>query len=450
MKRILTIAGSDSGGGAGIQADLKTITLLGGFGMSVLTALTAQNTVGVSAIHPVPPEFIGQQLDAVLSDIGADAAKTGMLFNADAIEVVADRLSAYGIDKLVVDPVMVAKGGDVLLIQEARDTLVTRLIPMALVVTPNIPEAEVLAKRSIRTEDDIHEAARIIHAMGARYVLIKGGHLDGPATDCLYDGENFFEFSKARIDTPHTHGTGCVYSAAIATYLAIELGVKEAMERAKDFIHASIRFALPLGKGHGPTNPLARFAREQEKYRVLEALKASLGRLQAAPLGDLVPEVQSNLGYALPFAETRSDVAAFPGRLVRLGEKMVAVSGPAFGVSRHIATVILTTMRHDPEFRSAMNIRFSEELILQCKALGWKVCSFDRSDEKVCSFDRSDEPEAVKQQEGSSLEWGTERVLSKETTIPDIIFDRGDLGKEPMIRVLGRSPDEVVDKVLKL
>jgi len=179
MKRILTIAGSDSGGGAGIQADLKTITLLGGFGMSVLTALTAQNTIGVSAIHVVPPEFIGQQLDAVLSDIGADAVKTGMLFNADAIEVVADRLSAYGIKKIVVDPVMVAKGGDVLLVQEARETLAARLIPMALVVTPNIPEAEVLSKRSIRTKDDIHEAARIIHAMGVRYVLIKGGHLAG-------------------------------------------------------------------------------------------------------------------------------------------------------------------------------------------------------------------------------------------------------------------------------
>ena len=440
MKRILTIAGSDSGGGAGIQADLKTITILGGFGMSVLTALTAQNTVGVAAIHPVPTEFIEQQLDAVLSDIGADAVKTGMLYDASTIKVVADRLSAYGIKKIVVDPVMVAKGGDVLLVREAGETLVARLISMALVVTPNIPEAEVLSKKSIRTKDDIHEAARIIHAMGARYVLIKGGHLDGPATDCLYDGKDFFEFSKPRIHTPHTHGTGCVYSAAIATYLAMGQGIKDAVEMAKDFTHDSIRFGLPLGKGHGPANPFARFAREHEKYRVLEALKASLARLQQAPVGHLVPEVQSNLGYALPFAETHKDVAAFPGRLVRIGERIVSVSGPTFGASQHIATIILTIMRHDPEFRSAMNIRFSEGLIEQCKALGWKVCSFDRSYE----------PEDVKQQEGSTLEWGTERVLSKETKIPDIIFDKGDVGKEPMIRVLGRNPDEVIDNVLKL
>lgn len=247
MKRILTIAGSDSGGGAGIQADLKTIALLGGFGMSVLTALTAQNTVGVTGIHPVPPEFVGQQLDAVLTDIGADAVKTGMLHNPNVIEVVADKLSVYGIKKVVVDPVMVAKGGDVLLEQEARETLVARLVPMAFMITPNIPEAEVLSKVSISNEGDVREAARIVHGMGAQHVLIKGGHLGGPATDCLYDGKDFFEFSKPRVETPHTHGTGCVYSAAIATYLGMELDVMEAVQQAKDFIHTAILFSLPLG-----------------------------------------------------------------------------------------------------------------------------------------------------------------------------------------------------------
>ncbi|NVM21806.1 MAG: bifunctional hydroxymethylpyrimidine kinase/phosphomethylpyrimidine kinase [Desulfobacterales bacterium] len=440
MKRILTIAGSDSGGGAGIQADLKTIALLGGFGMSVLTALTAQNTEEVRAIHGVPPDFIAQQLDAVLSDIGADAAKTGMLFDTPAIEVVADRLAAHGIEKVVVDPVMAAKGGDVLLVEQAREALVKQLIPKAMVVTPNIHEAEVLSRMSISTDDEACDAARIIHAMGARHVLIKGGHLEGPAKDLLYNGKEFFEFSKPRIHTPHTHGTGCVYSAAIATYLAMGSEVRKAVERAKEFIHSAIRFAFPLGKGRGPANPYGRFAYEQAKYCVLEALKAGLARLQQAAVGHLVPEVQSNLGYALPFAETPTDVAAFPGRLVRLGEKIVAVAGPAFGASSHIAAVIVTVMRHDQQFRSAINIRFSEEAVKQCLALGWKVCSFDRALE----------PKGVKEQEGRSLEWGTESVLSKETGIPDIIFDRGDVGKEPMIRVLGRDPEEVVDKVLKL
>jgi len=440
MKRILTIAGSDSGGGAGIQADLKTITLLGGFGMSVLTALTAQNTVGVTGIHPVPPGFIGKQLDAVLTDIGADAVKTGMLHNPDVIEVVADKLSAYAVKKIVVDPVMVAKGGDVLLEQEAQETLVARLVPMAFVITPNIPEAEVLSKGSIRNEEDVRETARIIHDMGAQHVLIKGGHLDGPATDCLYDGKDFFEFSKPRVETPHTHGTGCVYSAAIATYLGMELEVMEAVKQAKDFIHTAILFGLSLGGGHGPTNPFARFARDLEKHRVIEALESSFARLHRGSVGDLIPEVQSNLGYALPFAETHRDVAAFPGRLVRVGKEIVSVRNPAFGASRHIATIILTAMRHDPGCRSVMNIRFSEGLIQKCETLGWKVGSFDRREE----------PQEIKEQEGSSLEWGTEQVLSKETTIPDVIFDWGDVGKEPMIRVLGRDPDEVVDKVLRL
>jgi hydroxymethylpyrimidine kinase/phosphomethylpyrimidine kinase len=440
VNRILTIAGSDSGGGAGIQADLKTITVVGGFGMSVITALTAQNTVGVSDIHPVPTAFVANQLDAVLSDIGADAVKTGMLFNSETIDVVAHKLAAYGIEKVVVDPVMVAKGGDVLLVAEARETLIAKLLPMAFVVTPNIPEAEVLTGRSIHTREDMREAARAIYAMGARYVVVKGGHLKGPAVDCVFDGESFAELSKPRIDTPHTHGTGCVFSAALATHMGMGLGVMEAIEKAKDFIHAAIRFGLPLGKGHGPANPYAGFIREKERYEVLEALKSGLARLQEVAAGNVVPEVQSNLGYALPFAETFQDVAAFPGRLVRLGKEVVSLMGPAFGASRHIATIILTAMRHDPASRSAMNVRFSEERVKRCRTLGWRVSSFDRGDE----------PRAVKEQEGSSLEWGTESVLSAEKGIPDIIFDRGDVGKEPMIRVLGRTPEEVVKKVLSL
>jgi len=440
MKRILTIAGSDSGGGAGIQADVKTITLLGGFAMSVLTALTAQNTVEVRAIHPVPPSFIDEQLNAVLSDIGADAAKTGMLFDVPAIEIVADRLRAYGMEKLVVDPVMVAKGGDVLLVEEARKTLIKRLVPMAFVVTPNVPEAEVLSKRSIDKEEDIYEAARAIHALGPKHVLIKGGHLKGPAKDILYDGKDFFVFEKDRIRTPHTHGTGCVYSAAIATHLAWGADIKGAVTGAKDFIHTAIRVALPLGKGHGPTNIYAPFQKGQEKYGVIEALDSSLARLRQAPLGHLMPEVQSNLGYALPFAETYADVAAFPGRLVRLGEKIMAVSTPRFGASRHIAAIILSAMRRDPAFRSAMNIRFSEARIRQCQALGWEVRSFDRAHE----------PKHIKEREGGTLEWGTEAVLSQAPEIPDVIYDRGEIGKEPMIRVLGRTPEEVVDKVIQL
>jgi hydroxymethylpyrimidine kinase/phosphomethylpyrimidine kinase len=255
--RVLTIAGSDSGGGAGIQADLKTITVLGGFGMSVITALTAQNTLGVHGILDVPPDFVAAQFDAVASDIGVDSAKTGMLATSEVIRVVAGKIRQYRIEKLVVDPVMVAKGGASLIREEAKKTLVAELIPLAFVLTPNVPEAEVLSGIAIATLSDMKEAARIISSLGAKNVVVKGGHLAGDAADLLYDGREFTVFSKARIATADTHGTGCTYSAAIATFLGRGLSVPEAVAEAKRYIAEAIRCAWRIGGGHGPTNHLA-------------------------------------------------------------------------------------------------------------------------------------------------------------------------------------------------
>jgi len=255
--RVLTIAGSDSGGGAGIQADLKTITVLGGFGMSVVTALTAQNTLGVQGVMEVPAEFIALQFDSVASDIGIDAAKTGMLSSSAIIECVAGKIKEYSVAKLVVDPVMVAKGGAPLLRAEARSAMVERLAPLAMVITPNIPEAEVLAGMAIGGLDDMKKAAGIIHEMGAKNVIIKGGHLDGDALDVLFDGKEFHLMSAERIPTGNTHGTGCTYSAAVALGLAAGRTVREAAEGAKQYITEAIRYSLDMGGGHGPTNHLA-------------------------------------------------------------------------------------------------------------------------------------------------------------------------------------------------
>jgi len=255
--RILTIAGSDSGGGAGIQADLKTITVLGGFGMSVITALTAQNTLGVHGIHDVPPAFVAAQFDAVAADIGVDAAKTGMLATSEVIRVVAGKIGDYGIERLVVDPVMVAKGGTSLIREEAKKTMIAELIPLAFVLTPNLPEAEVLSEMTISTLDDMKAAARVIRNLGAENVVLKGGHLAGDAVDLLYDGMHFRTFSSPRIETSDTHGTGCTYSAAIATLLGRGMDVAGAVEEAKRYITAAIRQAWRIGGGHGPTNHLA-------------------------------------------------------------------------------------------------------------------------------------------------------------------------------------------------
>lgn len=254
LAKALTIAGSDSGAGAGIQADLKTFSALGVYGSTVITAITAQNTLGVTAVHEIPTEIIAAQLDAVLSDIGAQAAKTGMLSSAEIIETVAEGVRRHGIEKLVVDPVMVAKSGDRLLREDAVEALRQVLLPLALVITPNVPEAEVLAGREIASETDMIEAARAIHALGPRYVVVKGGHLPGEAVDILFDGHALERFALPRVPTRHTHGTGCTFSAAIAAYLARGEEVPAAVWHAKQYLHEALRHAYPIGAGQSPVH----------------------------------------------------------------------------------------------------------------------------------------------------------------------------------------------------
>lgn len=254
IRRILTIAGSDSGGGAGIQADLKTIAALGGYGMSVITALTAQNTTGVQGIYEIPVPFIEKQFESVASDIGIDAVKTGMLASPAIIAAVAKKIRRHKIRIVVVDPVMAAKGGSRLLADRAEETLKKDLLPLALVVTPNIPEAESLSGIRIRTKKAMEDAARSIHDLGAKNILVKGGHLKGEALDILFDGDNFFEFASPRIKTRDTHGTGCTLASAIAVHLAFNMPVSEAVAMAKDYVTGTIRNSLRLGRGHGPVN----------------------------------------------------------------------------------------------------------------------------------------------------------------------------------------------------
>ena len=255
----LTIAGSDSGGGAGIQADLKTFSALGVYGASILTALTAQNTVGVQGVHAVPPAFIALQFDSVCSDLPVAAAKVGMLATAEVIQVVAEKIRQHRLKRLVVDPVMVAKSGDRLLAPDACEALVRQLLPLAEVLTPNTEEArDLLGGRFIQNLDDMKEAARALYRLGPRHVLVKGGHITQGAADVLFDGREVAVFEGRRVDTPHTHGTGCTLSAAIAAGLAQGQSVREAVSAAKEFVQGAIENALPLGKGRGPLNHMYR------------------------------------------------------------------------------------------------------------------------------------------------------------------------------------------------
>ncbi|MEK3885458.1 bifunctional hydroxymethylpyrimidine kinase/phosphomethylpyrimidine kinase [Paenibacillus sp. PL2-23] len=251
----LTIAGSDSGGGAGIQADLKTFQELGVFGMSAITAVTAQNTTGVQAVYPLSPEAVTEQIRSIGSDIRVDALKTGMLFSHDIIEAVAASLREFKWTRVIVDPVMVAKGGSVLLQDAALAAFKKELLPLVDFVTPNIPEAERLTGMSIRSDADKRDAARRLADLGIRHVIMKGGHETGhEAIDLLYDGTSFTEFSSKRVCTMHTHGTGCTFSAALTAGLAQGLSAHEAVSQAKAFIQAAIEDGIHIGGGIGPTN----------------------------------------------------------------------------------------------------------------------------------------------------------------------------------------------------
>ena len=257
IPRVLIIAGSDSGGGAGIQADLKTVSALGAFGMTAITALTAQNTTGVYGVLEIEPKFVVGQIEACVSDIGCDAVKTGMLASTAIIDAVAAAISDRRLAPLVVDPVMIAKSGAPLLNPDAVEALKTKLLPLATVVTPNLHEAGALTGREIKTLEQMREAARAIRELGPENVVIKGGHLESTAADVLYDGHEFTEFRAERIDTKNTHGTGCIFASAIAASLAHKKTVRESVTATKDFITAAIRASLAIGKGYGPANPMA-------------------------------------------------------------------------------------------------------------------------------------------------------------------------------------------------
>ncbi len=275
MKKVMTIAGSDSSGGAGLQADLKTFAAMRVYGLSVVTAVTAQNTVTVSGVHPLPPEFVGKQMDTVLEDAAVDAVKTGMLANGGIIETVCERLRRFAVTDIVVDPVMVATSGD-MLIDERLDRMLWSfrniLLPMAKVVAPNIPEAEILTGREIRNIDDAKAAAVELQSLGVPNVVIKGGHLSGEedAVDILFDGNGFFEYRDKRIPTRNTHGTGCTFAAALTAGLALGMTIHDAVGRAKSYVRSALESGFAIGRGLGVTNHFGELYRTADIFEAKE------------------------------------------------------------------------------------------------------------------------------------------------------------------------------------
>jgi hydroxymethylpyrimidine/phosphomethylpyrimidine kinase len=439
--RALTIAGSDSGGGAGIQADLKTFSAFQVYGMTVITALTAQNTMEVRGVYPIPPEFVKMQMEAVIEDIGVDAAKTGMLYDEGIINVVCEEVIKNRIP-LIVDPVMIAKSRAKLLRDEAIKALKEKLIPIAKVVTPNIPEAEVLTGYKIEDHNTMRKAAIDIQSTGVEAVVIKGGHLAGSeVVDILYYNGGFHEYRKRRIESRCTHGTGCVFSAAMTALIARGFGIVEAFKIASEFMGKAISEGVMVGKGHGPVNPMAKLYEDANRYNVWRNVMKVVEAIEGDErISQLIPEVRMNIGEAIPNAKSFEDVCAVDGRITVVNEKPRAAGQVKFGASRHIANIILSTMSFNEEVRAAANIKYNDEILEACRKAGFKIAEFSRREE----------PEEIKSVEGGTLKWGVKRAIESLGEIPDIIYDRGDIGKEAMIRIIGRNAEEVFNKIMKI
>ncbi len=439
-KIALSIAGSDPSGGAGVQADLKAFTALDIHGVTAVTCITAQNTKHVKTIYKLPTKLVEEQIDTILDDMHPSAAKTGMLYDKDIVNIVAKKITQYDL-KTVVDPVMAATSGDALSKQDLTIATKSKLIPKAYVVTPNVCEASILTGIEINTPDDVKKACKELYKIGPKYVLIKGGHLEGKLVqDVLFDGKKFTIFSLPRIFNKKAHGSGCTLSALITGLLALGKSPEDAVGKAKHILWAMIHQGYNPGKGADVLNHSLDIIKEiplqfstDERFTIWLELKTSVDELLSFLPKEYVPEVGMNMGYALPHAKELKDVCAIDGRIVKTKDKLIRCGRLDFGVSKHIASIILAAMDVDRSNRCAMNIKYSEENLQKCKKAGLTISSFDRTRES--------------KNVNSTMEWGTGEAIKRYGSVPDIIYDKGGIGKEPMIRLLGANPKEVLSKV---
>jgi hydroxymethylpyrimidine kinase / phosphomethylpyrimidine kinase / thiamine-phosphate diphosphorylase len=431
---VMTIAGSDSGGGAGIAADLKTFAALGVHGTCAITSVTAQNTKGVLDTFDLPPAVVSSQIEAVCMDMDIKWVKTGMLASSEILNEVAKVVRKHELS-LIVDPVMAAEAGGELLRKEALSVLIEKLLPLCKVTTPNASEAEILAGVPVKTPKDAKIAARKIADLGVEAVIITGGHID--ATDLLYeaDSDTFTSISGTFVKGG-THGSGCTYSAALTAFLARGKSLQTSAREAKEFVVQAILKSRPVGKGVSPVNQLGTTLEEKERYLALRNLKEAVLILENSPdFSKLIPEVGSNIGMAIPGAKCLKDVAAVEGRIVKYRERALPIGCLSFEKGRHIGSVILSALSYDPEIKSAIFLKYSEKNLSLCKEAGLSISSFDRTKE----------PENIK-----TNDWGTAEAIKKYGDVPRIIYDKGGSGKEHVIRLLGTDAIGVAKLAVEL
>ncbi len=448
MPFILSIGGSDSSSIAGVQMDIKVALMLNTYCLSVITAVTAQNTSRVNYVKPMEASIVKAQLDTLLDDFTIDAIKVGMLYTKENIGVVADTLDNYissGYDKpIVVDPVLVSSTGARLLEHDAMHEYVKRIIPLASVVTPNILEAEWLSSISINSMQDAKIAAEKIAGLGVKSVIVKGGHLKPcdddkkNATDIILHEGKIYSMHSDRVSNIDARGLGSIYSTALTVELAKGNDLITAASIAKSLTYNALLNSVKAGKGMNV--PLLR---EDAYYGsndqiIKELSKAVDVLISTHSIGVLIPESQSNFVFAKENAKSNADVAAVEGRIVRVGDRASIAGRITYSASKHVADAVLTAMCYDQSIRSAMNIRYDIKILDVCKRLNMSISSYDRSKEPI----------DVKTKEGMSVRWGIDHAIrSFNFMVPDIIYHKGDFGKEPMIIVFGKEPMHVVAKV---
>ncbi|WP_267642234.1 bifunctional hydroxymethylpyrimidine kinase/phosphomethylpyrimidine kinase [Haloarchaeobius amylolyticus] len=433
----LTIAGSDSGGGAGIQADIQTMAAHDVFATSAVTSVTAQHTRGVTASTVLDPADVTAQLDAVFDDFAVGAAKTGMLGTEPVVRAVADRLADTDVP-VVVDPVMVATSGDRLL-SEGAEVAYEELVQSAAVVTPNTDEAAVLTGIDPTDEQTARDAGEALVDMGADAALVTGGHLETDGTlDVLVTEDGVATIRHGRIRDAATHGSGCTLSAAITANLARGTDTESAVRDAISFVERAIRYYLDVGEGAGAVHHMVGVRNEAAARETLSAVEAVVDELVAADASALVPEVGMNVVGALPFAETTDEVAAVDGRITRLHGGVRPNGGVRFGASSHVARFLLAAREAAPALRFAVNCRLGDDVETALDALDWPTAAYDR--------DAQPAPDV----EGSTMQWGARQAFGGDGPQPVAVLDHGAHGKEPMCKVVAESPAELRERVLAL
>ncbi|MBA4390458.1 MAG: hypothetical protein C0399_05925 [Syntrophus sp. (in: bacteria)] len=437
MKSILTIAGYDPSSGAGITGDMDTFFSLGLHGLSAPTCTVIQGPQGVEKVYSTPLKYFREILNTIGKGASLQGVKIGVACDEPYIRETAAFLKNKKGIPVVIDTVFAAKNGTQLITEAGISALTKLLFPMATVVTPNLAEASRLCGKAIKTMSGMKEAARSLIKLGPKAVVIKGGHLKGSPIDIFYDGKEFLSWEKKRIDR-EVHGTGCAFSSLVASFLVLGYALKDAFFTAEEQMEEVLKASYRIDKlGYFYMSAGIMKSAQADRWQVIHGLREAKERLLTLNPVELIPEVQMNVGYAIEGAAGTEDVAAFPGRIGKHQGKIQIKAGPLFDASSHVALMILTYMRYYPRIRACANVRYDEAIVRKAKTAKMDAVFYDRMKESA----------STKGTEGRGLDIIVERVLKKAKRPLDIIYDKGGLGKEPMIRLFAKNPGELIQKM---